>query len=165
MVKILDKYYKYPVFYDYLISIIIIFLLVILERKDIINIPEKKFSYEFASDIGAIGLTISGFILTLITILISFKSSQILGEEKLKNDSNTFKIFLASDLYKSSIKILQNGVISLIIISFVIFLTKLLYLDDISDYIFYLNIVGLVVILSTFLRCYYVLGLILKMQS
>ena len=165
MNKILDKYYKHPILYDYLISIVLIAIIYSLEKKDIIKIPCGNFSNDFASDIGAIGLTISGFILTLITILISFKSSQLLSEEKLKNDSSPFKIFLASKLYKSSINILQRGVISLIVISFLIFISKLFFINRTTDYIFYLNVVGLVIILSTFLRCYYVLGLILKMQK
>jgi hypothetical protein len=165
MNKILDKYYKYPILYDYLISILLIGIIIVLEKKDLFVIPSGNFSTDFASDIGAIGLTISGFILTLITILISFKSSQLLSEEKLKNNSSPFKIFLASNLYKNSIKILQRGVVSLIIISFLIFLSKLIFINKSPEYIFYLNIIGLVIILSTFLRCYYVLGLILKMQN
>ncbi len=165
MDRILDKYYKRPILYDYIFSISLIIIIYCLKEKNLIVIPSGKFSSDFASDIGAIGLTISGFILTLITILISFKSSQLLSEEKLKNDSNPFKIFLASNLYKNSIRILQHGVISLIVISFLIYLSKLIFTLKLSEYIFYLNIIGLIIILSTFLRCYYVLGLILKMQK
>jgi membrane-associated HD superfamily phosphohydrolase len=165
MTKLLEKYYNRPILYDYVVSLLSIGVLYILKKQEIISIPSGKFNFDFASDIGAIGLTVSGFILTLITILISFKSAQLSEEEKLKNNSNPFKIFLASNLYKSSVKILQKGVVSLIVISFLIFLSKLILINQSPDFIFYLNITGLIIILSTFLRCYYVLGLILKMQK
>lgn len=165
MSKLLDKYYKYPTTYDFIISLAIVVVIYFSEKKDYIDIPSIDFSNSFASDIGAIGLTISGFILTLVTILISFKSSQLSSEEKLKNSSNPFKIFLASNLYTNSIKIMQKGVISLIIISFSIYISKILFVNMTFNFLFYLNVVGLIIILSTFLRCYYILGLILKMQK
>ena len=163
--KILDTYYKHPIRYDYLISILVIVASYYLDKYDYIEIPNIVFSNDFASDIGAIGLTFSGFILTLITILISFKSSQLSEPESLNNNSNAFKIFLASDLYSDSIKILQKGVISLIVISFIIFTAKLFFVNKTFNYLFFLNITGLIIILSTFFRCYYVLSLILRMQK
>ncbi|SDX38258.1 hypothetical protein [Flavobacterium degerlachei] len=165
MAKILDKYYNNPILYDYSLCILIILSLQLGSERKLIKLPSGEFNFDFASDIGAIGLTISGFILTLITILISFKSSQILSDEKLKNDSSPFKIFLSSKLYKRAIEILQKGVISLIIISFLIYFSKLILPKEESSYMFFLNITGLIIILTTFLRCYYVLGLILKMQK
>jgi hypothetical protein len=163
--KFIETYYKNPIRYDYLLSIVVVLICYFLDKYNYIKIPDIKFSNNFASDIGAIGLTFSGFILTLITILISFKSSQITDSQPLDNNSNAFKIFLASGLYNSSIKILQRGVVSLIVISFLIFLTKLIVINQTYNYLFYFNIVGLIIVLSTFFRCYYVLGLILKMQK
>ena len=65
-----DIYYSRPILYDYVISIIIIVFLIIMELKGKIIIPCSTKSSDFASDLGAIGLTVSGFILTLITILL-----------------------------------------------------------------------------------------------
>ena len=163
--KIIETYYKNPIRYDYLISIVVVIICFLLEKYNYIKIPGIKFSNDFASDIGAIGLTFSGFILTLITILISFKSTQLIDPQSLDNNSSAFKIFIASDLYNDSIKILQRGVVSLIVISFLIFLTKLIVINQTYNYLFYFNLVGLIIILSTFFRCYYVLGLILRMQK
>ncbi|WP_303917518.1 hypothetical protein [Draconibacterium sediminis] len=159
-----EAYFKRPILYDYLISIIIIGILMILENFEKIQVPPAKTSMDLASDIAAIGLTVSGFILTIIAILITLKSGQILTEEKLSNKSTAFKIFLASSLYARSIEILKNGVLSLIVISMILYFLKVGLSQGILDYIIYFNILALFLIIGTFLRCFYVLGLIIKMQ-
>lgn len=161
----IEGYYKRPILYDYIISIIIIGLIIILEKYSRVSFSGVGNISEFASDIGGVGLTISGFILTLITILMTLKSGQIISEEELKNSSSPFKIFLDSQLYIRSIDILKNGVLSLIFACFVIYLYKLFAFGFFPKYLFYLNIVGLIIIITTFLRCFYVLNLIMRMQK
>lgn len=161
----LEKYYKRPVLYDYIISVGIVCVLFFLVEYNVFRVPIACDNLDLATDIGGIGLTISGFILTLITILMTLRSGQILSEEELRNNSSPFKVFLSSDLYLKSIKILKNGVLSLIIICFIIFFFKLLFSASLGKYFFYFNIVGLIIIITTFSRCFYVLNLIMKMQS
>lgn len=163
--KLLDKYFKRPLLYDYMISAIIIGSLISLEWFNKIQIPCATKSEGFASDLGAIGLTVSGFILTLITILLTLKSGQILSNEELKNTSSPFRIFLASPMYNRSVDILKYGVLSLVSISLLLYTLKLTLSSEYIGYIFYFNILGLVMILMTFLRCFYVIGLIMKMQQ
>lgn len=161
-----ENYFKWPVLYDYLLSLLIVSGIVFLDcNYNFISISIISKSYDFSSDIGAIGLTVSGFILTLVTILMTLKSGQIISEEELKNDSSPFKIFLASSLYFQSLKILKNGVLSLITICFIIFLLKLVLIEEYYILLFYLNLVGLFIVVVTFLRCFYVLNLIIKMQK
>lgn len=160
-----DKYYKKPIFYDYLISLVIVGILFFLNYKGVYYLPGGDKSGSLASDIGAIGLTVSGFILTIIAILVTLKSGQLLSGERLTNISSPFKIFLSSSLYDKAIEILKTGVVSLIIISVLIFIIKLIFVSSILKYIFYFNVVGLIIIVATFLRCFFVLGLIMKMQK
>jgi hypothetical protein len=161
----IDIYYKKPVLFDFIISAIVIGFVVSLDCYNLFKLPDSEKSSDFASDIGAIGLTISGFILTLITILISLKSGQVLLGEKLTNSSSPFKIFLASPLYVRSIDILKYGVFSLVLVSFAIFILKLALDVNHLKYIFYGNVLGLVIILMTFLRCFYVIGIIMQIQN
>lgn len=158
-----DYYYQKPIFYDLLIVVFVLGCLITLEAYSSFVLPKKDSSLDFASDIGAIGLTISGFVLTMVTILISFKSSHILSESNQSKDT-PFSIFLKSNLYSKSIKILKNAVFALIIVSFTIYVAKLMIDEEYQKYIFYFNVTGLIVILTTFLRCFYILGLIMKMQ-
>ena len=162
----LNIYYKRPILYDYFISILVIIILCLLRRYCIFEFPKIEKSLEFASDIAGVGLTISGFILTLLTILMTLKSGEIVSDEKpLKNSSSAFKIFLSSPLYLESVKILRNGVFSLLIICFLIYLNKLLFTLIYSEIIFFMNITCLILIVTTFFRCFYVLDLIGKMQK
>jgi hypothetical protein len=162
--KIKDLYYNRPILYDYLLACILLFVLFLMEKYNFFRLPCTSKSSDFASDLGAIGLTVSGFILTLITILLTLKSGQLLSDEKLTNNSSPFKIFLASKMYNRSVDILKHGVLSLVLISILLYILKLTLPSDFLHYIFYINILGLVIILATFLRCFYVIGLIMKMQ-
>lgn len=163
--KLIDVYYKRPILYDYIISFSIIAALFFLNSHNLFVLPCKQNSLDFASDIGAIGLTVSGFVLTLITILLTLKSGQLLSNESLTNESSPFKIFLSSKLYQQTICILKKGVYSLVFISMLLYTLKMTLNPSISQNIFFANIIGLFVILTTFLRCFYVLSLILKMQE
>lgn len=162
---ILDKYYKRPVFYDYLLSIVVTSAIVLINYKyDLYRVNVLR-SEGIAADLGAIGLTVSGFILTLSTILISLKTSQILNKNKLSNKNTPFEIFLASPLYSKSIEILKNAVLSLVITSIVLYIYKAVVPDKYMEYIFYFNMNSILIILTTFLRCFHVINLILQMQS
>lgn len=163
--KFIDRYYKRPILYDYLFSMIIIIVLIALKHYEKIELPCGELCIDFSSDIGAIGLTVSGFVLTLITILLTLKSGQLLSNEELTEKSSPFKIFLASKMYNKSISVLKKGVFSLVFISMVLYILKLGLNLIMQEYILYFNLIGLVIILSTFLRCFYVLSLILKMQE
>lgn len=163
--NLIDKYFRRPLFYDYVLSGLIVFLFIILNWKGYLELPSIEKTSLFSSDLGAIGFTVSGFILTLITILLTLKSAQILTKEKLSEDSSSFKIFLGSKLYSKSIDILKYGVLSLVLISLLLYLLKLLVPTNYIHNLFYFNIVGLIIIFTTFLRCFHVLGLIMKMQD
>ncbi len=163
--KLINKYFKRPVLYDYLFACIIIGILLFLNLKNFLRLPNAEKTSLFSSDLGAIGFTVSGFILTLITILLTLRSGQILSQEKIENSTSPFKIFLSSPLYMKAINILKYGVLSLVVVSLLLYLLKLLVPSDLIHYLFYCNIVGLIIIFSTFNRCFYVLGLIMKMQN
>ncbi|HDZ03512.1 hypothetical protein LCGC14_0265980 [marine sediment metagenome] len=163
--KILNWYYKRPILIDYILSAFILGFMFLLNDLLDLNIINANTANDISLDIGAIGLTVSGFILTLVTILITFKSGEILSDNRLDNDSNPFKIFLSSPLYKKSINILKYGVLSLVIISISIFIIKLFSGNIYFKYTLSANIIGIVIISSTFIRCFYVLNIILKMQE
>jgi len=92
--KILDWYYKRPILIDYLLAIMVIGFFFFIDDRLNLNMIKANADTDLSIDIGAIGLTVSGFILTLVTILITFKSGEILSDNRLDNGSNPFKIFL-----------------------------------------------------------------------
>jgi hypothetical protein len=161
----IDTYFKRPILWDYLITLIIISIIAYFQFKGFYSLPTLPKVISVTNDIGTIGLTVSGFIITIITILLTLRSGQILSEEDLKNDSPPFKIFLASPLYSKSIKILKYGVYSLVIVAICSYILKMAIPECYLQYLQYFNVLGLIVIVTTFLRSFYVLGMILKMQD
>jgi len=158
--KLLDKYYKMPLLYDLIINIVVIVAIVYLTRLGKLNLHFDSDSKEIA----LLGITISGFILTMLTILITLKSSHISSNKK-KKQTNSFKIFLASDLYSKAVLILKNGVLTLLLISFATLGFSVFFNNYYCEFGIYANIVCIIFILLVFLRSFYILNLIFKMQS
>lgn len=161
MSRILDIYYKRPLLYDLLINVIIVGLLFYLNHEGVLQVDFD----ENSTNVGSVGLTISGFILTLLTILLTLKSNSIIKGENITSGSNAFQVFLASNLYKKSITILKNSVVILLFVSFITLAASVLTKTIYQQYGFYINTVCLLFILLTFLRCFYILNLIFEMQN
>ncbi|RDY58386.1 hypothetical protein DX873_15390 [Flagellimonas nanhaiensis] len=163
LIKILDIYYRRPLLFDFLINIAAVSLIFFIEYKGY-----YAFSFDKTSQvIPSIGITISGFILTVLTILLTLKSSLITKEENGLKETlrNNFSIFLASDLYSKAISVLRNGVIYLLIVSFVTLGISVVLKNVYAAIGLYLNVVCFIFTLLVFLRSFYVLNLIFKMQG
>lgn len=157
--KLLDIYYKRPMLYDFLLSAIAVALLLLLESKGYIQL-----AFDVSSQvIPSIGITASGFILTILTILLTIKSNSIVTQERVQN--NSFRIFLASDLYSKAISVLKNGVASLLFISFLTISISVFFPKLYKDIGVYLNLVCIILICLVFVRSFYILNLIFKMQN
>ncbi len=157
--KLLDVYYKRPLLYDIFLNVLVISGLIGLEKY-------KIFHFDFdekSNDIATIGLTIAGFILTLLTILLTLKSNSILSKEK--NTTNAFEVFLTSNLYVRSVSVLKNGVVILLIVSFITLGMGTLTNDIYKELGLYINVICLLFIILTFLRCFVILNLIFDMQN
>jgi len=163
--SISDIYYRRPVLYDYIISLACISVLFKLVHFKYINLPVKEKVFTMSSDIGAVGLTVSGFILTLLTIIVTIKNSEDAIGEQVSNKSSSFKVFFDSPLYFRSVDILRHAVISLVIISLMIYLIKMILPNDLIEYLFYLNVTGVMIIFSTFFRSLFILKSIVKLQK
>ncbi|MCP9201325.1 hypothetical protein MKO06_15555 [Gramella sp. GC03-9] len=158
---LLDKYYKRPLLYDLIFTGVILSIIYICENKFEIELRLE----ENANNLGAIGLTVSGFILTLLTILLTVKSNTIIRGDKIDEKVNAFQVFLASPLYSKSIRILKSGVLILLFVSFITLALATLGKNLYQSYGFYINVVCLIFILLTFLRCFHIINLILDMQN
>lgn len=162
---ILDKYFRRPVLYDYLISIIVGALLYLLFYKGLFNLPNDDRSLSMTTDLANVGLTSAGFILTLLTVLITFKSSSSISKNEYSEDDSLFNLFFASDLYFITVRILKNAIKSLILFSVLGFALKLGIPKECLKYVFFYNVFGLIIIALTLYRCLLVLTKVLKMQK
>jgi hypothetical protein len=161
----LDIYFKRPVLWDYLIANLACCLFYGLYRTDIISLVAKERSISMTTDIANVGLTSAGFILTLLTVLITFKSASKITKENYTEEDPLFDLFFTSDLYFQTIGILKNCIKSLIFISIMGFGLKTLLSSTLTQYTFFFNIIGLCIIGLTLWRCLLVLTKVLKMQK
>lgn len=105
MKKILDKYIKYPLLYDLIIVSIFILVKHILSNKNIIsiNIPLETLK-SVVSDIISTTISLAGFILASLTIIVTFKDNinhkEIYNKIEAKIDLTGMELLFTSKHYK-----------------------------------------------------------------
>lgn len=156
---ILDIYFRRPVFWDYLISLLISGALVYYFTKDRIYIPKDADSYSLTGDISNVAFTLAGFILTILTVLITFKDST--GERK----NNVFARFFNSSYYPTTVNHLKNCIKSIIIVAILGYFFKIFTIEEYRKYLFFFNIFALVLIFLSIWRCITILSKILVLQN
>lgn len=162
---ILDKYFIKPLFWDYIFCILLSALCYYLVVEKYISIPPKEDAITITSDITNISLTLSGFILTLLTVLITFKSTTTPIKKQDIDKETIFNLFFASGYYFETVKHLKNCIKSLIFIAIIGFSIKLFVPTQFKIQTFYFNIVGLGIIILTITRCLIILSKVLDLQE
>lgn len=158
----IDRYFKAPIFWDYSLAIISSGIAFFLHWKNLIHLPKEEYIFSISSDLSNISLTISGFILTLLTVLITFKSTTSVSKRSNPEDNSLFELFFASDLYFQTVGHLKNCIKSLIFIAVIGYVLKLSLL---SRYLYFYNIVGVIIITLTLWRSLLILTRIIKIQE
>lgn len=161
----IDKYFRRPVFWDYLIAAIIAVMVFLLLKKTIISLPKEEYVYSIISDLSTVSLTMVGFILTLVTVLVSFKSTNKVAKDAIKQTDTVFDIFFASQLYFATIRHLKNSIKSLTLIALTGYCLKLIV--DHLEYrvLFIFCFIAITIILLTVGRCLLILSQIIKIQQ
>lgn len=162
---ILDKYFKNPIFWDYFLASLVSGVLIYLYRKGLVCLPIIDRSVSTTSDLANVGLTLAGFILTLITVLITFKSSSKITKNNYSDTDKVFDLFFASDLYFTTIRILKNCIKSLIFVSVCGYCLKLGMSQENIGLIFFYNVFAIIIVGLTVWRCLIVLTKILQLQE
>jgi len=134
-------------------------------KNNILFIPDDDYNLSMASDISNIGFTSAGFVLTFLTLLITFKSSSTTSKERGNETDTLFNLFLATALYEETIKHLKNAVKSLIFMAIIGYSFKLLLNPTYQYLTYYFNISGVFLTAITLWRCLIILTKILKMQK
>lgn len=162
---IIDKYFRRPIFWDYLFTTIVVGCVMFLKFKSVIKLPKEEYVYSIISDLSTVSLTMVGFILTLVTVLISFKSSSKVTKELVNEKTGIFDAFFASQLYFETIRHLKNGIKSLTLVSLSGYFLKLMAGEMNYQYLFFFCFVGITIILLTVCRSLLILNSIIKIQQ
>jgi hypothetical protein len=161
----INTYFKHPVIWDCCIGTVLSLLSFFFLKRNILILPKEEYILSIASDLSTIALTLAGFILTLLTVLITFKSSSKVTKESNPENESLLDLFFATDLYFQTVKHFKNCVKSLIFIAIFGYSLKLGLSEKSYSYIYYFNVFSLVIIVLTLWRSILVLSKIIKMQD
>lgn len=160
---ILDIYYRKPVLWDYSLASFVTMLCFWLCSTKSIILPETQDSFSLTGDLTTINLTLAGFILTILTVLITFKGT---GQNYVnKSQSSIFDKFFSTQYYFITAKILRNCIKSIAFIAAIGFFLKMFLTGEQKYYLFFYNIFGIIITILTILRCLFILGRILDIQK
>ncbi|RZK43055.1 MAG: hypothetical protein EOO90_05215 [Pedobacter sp.] len=162
--KILDLYFRIPILLDYSVSITICALAYKLRSVNFLPLPKTEQIYSMSSDLTTIGLTLAGFILTFLTVLITFKADNKVRADNYDPDAPVFELFFGSHLYFLTIGHLKNATKSLVVITVIGYIVTLVASEASIGYLYYYNIIGITIITLTLWRCLLIVSNILKMQ-
>jgi len=165
MKKIMDIYFRNPVKVDFILSFLLIGILYFLAKKSILLVPDYQTISTNASETITIALTLSGFILTLLTVLITFKSGVKEVNDHNQAGSNLLDIFCNSPYFGVTTSILKNCVKALVFTSIIIYSCRL-FVNNFNYLFLYLtSIMGIIIVVLTILRSLYILNKILEFQK
>lgn len=166
----LNKYFNYAIIIDIAICSILCLICYLLIKNGIIEVPDKDLIISTVSDVANIGFTSAGFVLTFLTLLVSFKSTLKPLERKSTledtyKEISLFNLFLYSPLYVETIRQLKNGVKILILIAIIGYIFKICLSVKYITVLFYYNIIGVCMISLVLWRSLIVLSGVLKVQN
>ncbi|WP_110357966.1 hypothetical protein [Arenibacter sp. ARW7G5Y1] len=168
----LNKYFSYSIFWDLLIAVVFTSTFFILVYICYVIIPTEELLLSIVTDISNIAFTSAGFVLTFLTLLVSFKiSAKPIKRKKGNTLEDTYKkvsifnLFLNSPLYVETIRHLKNGVKELLVIAILGFSLKLLAANIKIEVFFYFSIFGIVIISLVLWRSLLVLSGVLSVQD
>jgi hypothetical protein len=162
---ILDKYFHRPIFWDYTVASIIAAIVELLLTVDQIEIPKEESVFSISSDISNISFTSAGFIITLVTVLVTFKSNTNITKKNYSSSNTLFEMFYASDLYFETIRQFIKCIKSLILVSISCYFIKLFVSSNKTEILFLFCSAGIFVVTITLWRCLLILSKILKLQK
>lgn len=168
----LDKYFNYPLTTDLIASFTASFICFLLIKYCVISLPSTELLMSTTSDTANVGFTSAGFVLTFLTLLVSFKSSinpfkKEVGKtlEESYDNISLFNLFLDSELYNETIRHLKNGVKELILVAIIGYLIKLTIQTEYIHFLFYFSISGIVLIALVLWRSLLVLSGVINTQN
>lgn len=170
---LLDIFFISPIIFDLLFAIFIIAVSYFLKQHSLLKIDNDTKFDQIAFQIGTSCITIAGFILTILTIVVTFKSIEeskqkskaVESEEEINKARNSkIQLFFTSDLYFKTVKVLQQSVSVLVLLFAILILTVIFDKSISNDNKFFLNIGCLSITILIVLRCILTLKLIIRLQ-
>lgn len=158
---ILDYYMDRPILWDGIIATGLTAAAGYLIWTGRLFAPDLDSAGGLVSDMSNAGFTASGFILTVLTILVTFKGLSPVTPKVVS--ASVFELFFHTDLYHRSVTIIKNCVYAVLFVSGAGYLVRLICPNHILPMIAVFVFATTVILLSLW-RCTLVLSKILRLQ-
>lgn len=163
--RILDFYLRAEILIDIILITVFIFLADYLKQKYSWNIKfDREFLKTLHGDLIATCISLIGFIVASLTILISMKESIKSRLDQTQKISSGLELFFSSDTYSVLIKKFNTGTFLLIIVFFLLCILKLGY-NIATEYYSKILAFLLILIFSTVFRTFFLLVLVTRLQK
>src|SRR5690606_20250044 len=96
---LLDKYFKRPLLFDYLLGCMLVGIVEIIRHKFSFRLPISDKSLSLVSDLSTISLPLAGFILTCLTVIVTSKTTAMKPHTSDNSDVTLFDLFFNTNLY------------------------------------------------------------------
>jgi ABC-type multidrug transport system permease subunit len=164
MRKLLELYLRKPVLYDILIGGFLTGTIITFSCANVIKVPDEIVCLELISDVSNMSFTSTGFVLTILTVLITFKAGSR-KRENIKEYETPLNLFFQTPLYKKTTDILKGCIKVLIFVALTSFLAKALFAVNGAFYLFFYGLLCIFVLSLTLVRCVLILGKVLGLQT
>jgi hypothetical protein len=161
----INRYLRAPLIWDVVLSLISCLLALILLREGVVQIPNMLSLNQVASDVSTIGLTLTGFILTMLTVLITMKDGSTIDSTESVENLTGMELFFSTRLYQDTVDYLKRAIASLIIISLGGYIIRIFLAGENKIVIYYFTIVGTVILILTTIRCLIILNKVVNVQK
>lgn len=163
--RLLDKYLKRPFLFDVLIAGLVMVAFYICFICDCMQLAKPDALKSVMSDMISVTISLAGFILAALTIIVTFKDSvdsRVKENEQIKSGKD---LFFSSDSYFDSVRVFYQGAIFLLLMFLVLSVLKLVNLNiqDIHHSLISLFFISMITL--TVFRSLYLLISIIKIQA
>jgi len=162
MAKIIDCYLKSPLWWDFLIICVLI-------TGNWLIPAFVSFKFEISAQIAVLSSLIStsvslaGFILAALTIIVSFRSN--IACKKPEEAKNPLELIFSTDQYQKIIHVFKDAIIELTISFVCLFVVWIIAENLKSEFILQANVYGGLIIFLSLFRTLFTLFLVLKLDK
>ena len=160
----MDQYFKKPLFWDLAISAGFALLAYVLIRRQFLIIPLQSELVDFNTTLLGAAFSSAGFILTILTILITFKTSHPKRRTDAQ-DTSVFDLFFSTGFYHRTVFLLRNCIWELFAVCVALVFTRLCWTMFLSSFIYLMNLASTLLILLSLVRCLIILSKIMVLQK
>ncbi len=164
MKKLVDRYLASPIFYDTIVAMAIYagVYFVFSKCSTAEAYPTKETILSIVSNLIGTCVSLAGFILAALTIIVTFKSN--LKVKGIEHSDNALELIFSSHHYDKIVKVYRDAILELVIL-FIILYFVWLFSDLLVNTLTFATVVGVEMTSFTILRSLFILFTILKLEK